>query len=121
MVAAGFDESPALDVIPQAAKEEKPAAAPEPALTKSVAVIYEEAEAAAPAKETAETAPEPRYERRRPIERDAHVPAWLLEEEPAEVKAADGRRPTNYTRPSAYEAYENPTFVRRGNSLKKPQ
>lgn len=121
VVAAGFDESPALDVIPQAAKEEKPAAAPEPALTKSVAVVYEEAEAAAPAKETAETAPEPRYERRRPIERDAHVPAWLLEEEPAEVKAADGRRPTNYTRTSAYEAYENPTFVRRGNSLKKPQ
>ena len=82
--------------------------------TKSVAVVYEEAEAAVPAKETAEPAPEPRYERRRPIERDAHVPAWLLEEEPAEVKAADGRRPTNYTRPSAYEAYENPTFVRRG-------
>ncbi|MFR5881080.1 MAG: hypothetical protein ACLUEQ_09875 [Cloacibacillus evryensis] len=104
VVAAGFDESPALDVI-RRRRREKPAAAPEPALTKSVAVVYEEAEAAVPAKETAETAPEPRYERRRPIERMPMSPPGCLRKNRRRSRppTAGGRRTTQgppHTKPT---------------------
>lgn len=117
VVAAGFDEYQANQ--PRPAKKEEPAA--EPARSEPAAAANEPAAVFAPAEEPASEQAAPRYERVRLFEREGHVPAWLLEEEPAEANAADGKKPTNFTKPSAYEAYENPTFVRKGNSLKKPQ
>ncbi|WP_455599228.1 cell division protein FtsZ [Cloacibacillus sp.] len=119
VVAAGFDESQGSVTPP--VKNEKPKASFETVKAETVTVVYEEAAAAVQPEEAVEVTPAPRYERRRPLEREAHIPAWLLEEEPVETKAADNKKPTTYTKPSTYEVYENPTFVRRGNSLKKPQ
>ena len=104
-----------------AVKNEKPETSFGTAKAETVAVSREEANTAVQSEEVVEVPPAPRYERRRPLEREAHIPAWLLEEEPEETKAADNKKPTTYTKPSTYEVYENPTFVRRGNSLKKPQ
>ena len=117
VVAAGFDEYQGDP--PRSAKKEEPAA--EPARSGSAAAATGPAAVFTPAEEPASEQAAPQYERVRLFEREGHVPAWLLEEEPAEANAADGKRPTNFTKPSVYEAYDNPTFVRKGNSLKKPQ
>mgnify|MGYP004661584093 CR=1 FL=1 len=117
VVAAGFDEYQGDP--PRSAKKEEPAA--EPARSGSAAAATGPAAVFTPAEEPASEQAAPQYERVRLFEREGHVPAWLLEEEPAEANAADGKRPTNFTKPSLYEAYDNPTFVRKGNSLKKPQ
>lgn len=47
-----------------------------------------------------------------------HTPAWLRDDAPAEDEQAENE-PYAGRRRSAYDAYENPTFVRRGRSLKK--
>ena len=50
------------------------------------------------------------------------APAWLLEEdEESELQPpAANAKPTQFTARSAYDAYENPTFIRRGNSVQNP-
>ncbi|MDO5115747.1 MAG: cell division protein FtsZ [Synergistaceae bacterium] len=109
LVAAGFDETEGTAV------HESRAAAPQKSAERAQA--EEPAISAAP---LAAERTEPQKEPERPLyEREVHIPEWLLAEEPESEPEKLG--PTVGTKPSVYDIYESPAFVRRGRVLKRPQ
>ena len=111
IVAAGFDETP---------REPEPEinvytrrAAPQREERASERRYYNEESV-----RQAEAAEQPQPEQQPSPYAGVHMPAWLRDDAPAEDVQAENE-PYAGRRRSAYDAYENPTFVRRGRSLKK--
>lgn len=113
IVAAGFDETPRepeseINVFTRRAAPQREERAPERRYYNEESV--RQAEAAEQPQPEQQPAPSPYA--------GVHTPAWLRDDAPAEDEQAENE-PYAGRRRSAYDAYENPTFVRRGRSLKK--
>ena len=124
VVAAGFEELPQVQERPKAHRRAESAPQSSGRAPQEPSYIIHRGAEYAPAERTAPAAAEPRQEQ--PQETvtltrrgGGNAPSWLTEPDPMPDPSAerDNRRPRNKSHESSFDAYETPTFLRKGRSL----